>query len=628
MMPETVTQWDELRETMSACLNLEKPKSFFLYAGAGTGKTRAVVEAMNIFRTRYGSQFRQSGQRVAVITYTNAARDEIRRRIDFDPIFAVSTIHSFAWEQIRTYHNDISAWLRVHLAAEIDDLKEKQASGRPGTKAAVERQTQIKLKQKRLEHLDAIKRFTYNPNGENIEKNALNHAEVIALLAAFIANKPLMRQVLVRKHPVLLIDESQDTQKDLIDAVFALQAKHPEEFCLALFGDTMQRIYADGKVGLEQAVPADWAKPALIVNHRCPKRIVTLLNQIRSKADGAQQEPRQDAQEGVVRLFLISDIDGVDKQKVEAEAAQAMADAASDEQWLRQEAVKVLTLEHHMAARRGGFSDFFEPLYRIDRFRTGLLDGTLTGIPFFAQQVLPLVQARQSENRFGVAQVVKDHSPLLSSDRLSLSRSSFEEIRAAGRSVNVIASLWDDGADPVLFDVLKKVANEGLFNIPDVFAPILRDVDPRREENEPNPGEPEDDRNPAIDAWREALSVPFSQLHAYVEYISDRSRFGTHQGIKGLQFPRVLVILDDNEARGFMFSYEKLLGAKALTATDEENQLEGKDTSVDRTRRLFYVTCSRAQQSLAIIVYTKEVDKVAQHLSALGWFADDEIIRA
>ena len=45
-MPETVTQGDELRMTIAACLDLEKPKSFFLYAGAGSGKTRAVIEAM------------------------------------------------------------------------------------------------------------------------------------------------------------------------------------------------------------------------------------------------------------------------------------------------------------------------------------------------------------------------------------------------------------------------------------------------------------------------------------------------------------------------------------------------------------------------------------------------------
>ena len=627
MMPETVTQENELRKTIAACLDLEKPKSFFLYAGAGSGKTRAVVEALDIFRDRYGTQFRQSGQKVAVITYTNAACDEIRRRIDFDPIFAVSTIHSFSWEQIRTCHKDISAWLRVHLSTKITELHKKQEAGRPATKAAAEREVQIKSKRNRLQHLDVIKQFTYNPNGENIGKNSLHHAEVIAITVAFLADKPLMRQILIRKHPVLLIDESQDTQKDLIDAFFALQAEHPDQFCLSLFGDTMQRIYADGKVGLEEAVPADWETPAIAVNHRCPKRVVTLLNRIRSETDGAQQEPRQDAQEGVVRLFLINDVDDVDKLKVETAAAKKMAKITSDDEWRNQQAIKVLTLEHHMAARRGGFDGFFEPLYKIDKFKTGLLDGTQSGIAFFAQQVLPLVQAMQSEDRFAVARVVKGHSPIVAPERLSGSATSLEEIRKAGRSVESVFSLWDDGADPVLLDVLKVIDHEGLFGIPDVFAPILSDADGQEEEAESVPADAEDDKNPAIDAWREALAVPFSQFEAYAEYISDRSPFGTHQGIKGLQFPRVMVILDDNEARGFMFSYEKLLGAKALTNTDEKNLLEGKDTSVDRTRRLFYVTCSRAQRSLAIIVYTKEADKVANHMSGVGWFEDQEVVR-
>ena len=626
-MPEAFTKGDELRKTIAACLDLEKPKSFFLYAGAGSGKTRAVIEAMDIFRTRYGAQFRQSGQKVAVITYTNAACDEIRRRTDFDPIFAVSTIHSFAWEQIRTYHKDISAWLRVHLSTAITTLQEKQGSGRAGTKAAHEREIQIESKQRRFQHLDAIKQFTYNPNGDNVRKDSLNHAEVIAISAAFLANKPLMRQVLIRKHPVLLIDESQDTQKDLIDAFFALQAKHPDQFSLCLFGDTMQRIYADGKVGLGQAVPADWEKPAIAVNHRCPKRIVTLLNRIRSEADGARQEPRQDAQEGFVRLFLINDFDDVDRVTVETAAAKIMSEATSDDEWMIRQAVKVLTLGHHMAARRGCFDRFFEPLYKVDNFKTGLLDGTLSGIAFFAQQVLPLIQAMQSEDRFAVARVVKEHSPIVSPEGLSGSTTSLEEIFKARRSVESVYSQWNDGADPVLLDVLRAIDHEDLFGIPDVFTPILSDAYGQREEVELVSADADNDMNPEVDAWRKALSVPFSQLQAYVKYISGRSPFGTHQGIKGLQFPRVMVILDDNEARGFMFSYEKLLGAKALTKTDEKNRLERKDTSVDRTRRLFYVTCSRAQRSLAVIVYTKEADKVASHMSRVGWFEDQEVVR-
>jgi DNA helicase-2/ATP-dependent DNA helicase PcrA len=620
-MPNELAQADELKTTLAECLNLENPKSLFLYAGAGTGKTRAVVEAMNIFRKRYGERFRQSGQKVAVITYTNAACDEIRRRIDFDAIFAVSTIHSFAWEQIHPYHKDISVWLRMHLSEEIEELRAKQTSGKAGTKAAAERQAQIESKEARLRHLDTIKHFTYNPNGENIGKNSLNHAEVIAISAAFLTDKPLMSQVLIRKHPVLLVDESQDTQKDLIDAFFALQANNPDRFILFLFGDTMQRIYADGKIGLEQAIPGDWKKPAIITNHRCPKRVVRLLNRIRADADGQVQKPREDAEEGVVRLFLVNDADGIDKVAVEAEVAAKMEDAASDGRWTDRQAVKVLTLEHHMAARRGGFEGFFVPLYRISTFRTGLLDGSLSGVAFFTQQVLPMVRALQAKDRFAVAQAVKDHSPMVSRETLGASEAPLADIRNAGRCVQTVFSLWDKGADPLLMDVLKTIADNGLFTVPDVFTPILR-----HNEAAGDADDLVDDKNPAVDAWREALSVPFSQFYAYVEYISDRSPFGTHQGIKGLQFPRVMVILDDKDARGFMFSYDKLLGVKAPSATDEKNIQGGKDTSAERTRRLFYVTCSRAQESLAVVVYTEDVAKVAAYVTGVDWFGEGEIV--
>ena len=232
----------------------------------------------------------------------------------------------------------------------------------------------------------------------------------------------------------------------------------------------------------------------------------------------------------------------------------------------------------------------------------------------------------QSGDRFAVAQIVKKYSPLVSADSLKASESSLEEIRKADDAVKSFFSLWDGDSDPSLIDSLKAVTASGLFGIPDVFAPIVSRADSLDNDERSNDSAEISDNDPMIDAWDEALSVPCSQLRSYVEYISDRSPFGTHQGIKGLQFPRVMVILDDNEARGFMFSYDKLFGAKAPTSTDKKNVKEGKETSIDRTRRLFYVTCSRAQSSLAVVVYTNEKDKIRSYLQDLEWFGNDEII--
>jgi DNA helicase-2/ATP-dependent DNA helicase PcrA len=84
--------------------------------------------------------------------------------------------------------------------------------------------------------------------------------------------------------------------------------------------------------------------------------------------------------------------------------------------------------------------------------------------------------------------------------------------------------------------------------------------------------------------------------------------------------------MDDESAGGFLFSYEKLFGAKPLTDTDKQNQIDGKDNSITRTMRLFYVTCTRAIESLAIIAYTSNIEAVKKTAVNNGWFSDDEVI--
>ena len=70
-----------------------------------------------------------------------------------------------------------------------------------------------------------------------------------------------------------------------------------------------------------------------------------------------------------------------------------MAELTGDSLWTGPTAnIKALTLEHRMAARRLGFHQMFEPLYQVDSFKTGLLDGSLSGLRIFSQLILPLVK--------------------------------------------------------------------------------------------------------------------------------------------------------------------------------------------------------------------------------------------
>jgi DNA helicase-2/ATP-dependent DNA helicase PcrA len=89
-----------------------------------------------------------------------------------------------------------------------------------------------------------------------------------------------------------------------------------------------------------------------------------------------------------------------------------------------------------------------------------------------------------------------------------------------------------------------------------------------------------------------------------------------------------MVIISDEEARGFMFNYSKLFGTTGATKADAEREASGRDTSSDRTRRLFYVTCSRAEDSLAVVYYSATPERVRDAAIQREWFemAETEVI--
>lgn len=47
---------DKVDEELLACLNLQNPKSFFLFAGAGSGKTRSLVNVLEQIKDKYGDE--------------------------------------------------------------------------------------------------------------------------------------------------------------------------------------------------------------------------------------------------------------------------------------------------------------------------------------------------------------------------------------------------------------------------------------------------------------------------------------------------------------------------------------------------------------------------------------------
>lgn len=600
---------DHVDIEIQECFSKENPKCFFVFAGAGSGKTKSLIDTLSFLEKEYGKDLLLNGKQIAVITYTNAACDEISRRLQYKPVFSISTIHSFLWELIKNYQEDIREWITQSVQTDIEKLKTKQAKGRPG-KTFDKRAEDIQRKITRLGKLDTVKKFSYNPNGDNTSIDSLSHSEVVKMSTEFITKEPTMQDILTTKYPILLIDESQDTKKELVDVLLTICEKFKGKFTVGMFGDTMQKIYNDGKDNLSRCIPPDWTKPVKKMNHRSAVRIVELANSIRKTVDKQEQTPRSDAEEGFVRLFIVGA--DADKNTTEKKIASLMAKDTDDDGWNDESEYKSLILEHHMAASRFGFSDLYQPLNDSGKFDTALREGSISELSILFNTVSPLVEAYQNNEEFQIAKIIRKNSPLVARGAFSPETDDqTKTLQKADDAVDTLMELWKGNKDPLCLEVLKIIKETSLFDlgsrVDSILAGYIEDEDEK------------------ITALRNALSVPFSELERYSAYVTGQTRFATHQGVKGLEFPRVMVIMDDTQARGFLFSYEKLFGAKAETATDIKNAREGKDTSIMRTARLFYVACTRAQKSLSVVAYTENVNSVKQTALSHGWFSENEI---
>lgn len=629
-------------ETIRACLSLDNPRSFFLFAGAGSGKTRSLKQALEGLDTRTLTTLRKHSRKIAVITYTNVAADEITRRVKADPVFQVQTIHSFAWSLIEGRTADIRGWLESNLQKEIAEIQAAHAKGRAGN-AHDERIKKMASKKKRLERLAEIRAFTYSPVGDNFGRDALQHTEVIELAAHFLTESETFQNIVLARYPFILIDESQDTMKTLMEAFLTFEARHRGRIALGLLGDTMQRIYTDGLRDLAQRV-GDFEQPAKQMNHRSHARIVDLANAIRRDDDGRQQRAREDKPGGTVRVFLAQS-ENTDRAAFEASARAEMARITGDPAWQNAEAVKALTIERHMAAARLSFSELFEPLSKPDKLKEGFREGTLPAMRLFTHRILPLVTAQRNGDAFSAMAVLRDGSSLVGRRGIRAGHGvQATGLDAARAGVAALMTLFKDERDPSCAEVLAVVAEHRLFPIPDQLRPCLPDDNPVTQDMADILADlaltfDEQDLTAAVatpttettvtEAWTQALEAPFSQVERYLAYVEDRSPYGTHQGVKGLEFPRVMVIADDVHTRfKGLASYETLFEVKPLGPDAQKKADKGEETTIERTRRLLYVTCTRAEESLALVLYSEAPDEIRRFLISKKWVAEEEFVMA
>jgi DNA helicase-2/ATP-dependent DNA helicase PcrA len=109
--------------------------------------------------------------------------------------------------------------------------------------------------------------------------------------------------------------------------------------------------------------------------------------------------------------------------------------------------------------------------------------------------------------------------------------------------------------------------------------------------------------------YNRVKDVKYREFQKLYEYLEGQTPFSTQHKTKGAEFNNVLVILDNGGWNNYNF---------------ENLFLETGSASVlERTRKIFYVCCTRAKENLAVFFHCPDPKVIAK---AKLWFGDRNVI--
>ena len=599
-------------------------RHFVMVAGAGSGKTTSLVKALAQIERTQGLALRQNGQQVACITYTEVAVEEICGDVGSDELFHVSTIHSFLWTVIKPFQNNLREWVRNRLNEKIAEEQKKIDKPRTREATKVRAAENIERYQRQLTEIGSVKSFRYG-TGSDYSNGVLGHSDILKIGPEFIAGHVLMQSVLTRRFPVIFVDESQDTDPAFVDSLRQVARAVPLGFCLGFFGDPVQKIYMQGA----GPIPPEegWETLEKPENFRCPQAVLRVINRIRAEDDQLEQTRGrrirvngEDAPvEGSARVLILP-ADERRQERLE-EARRWLAEQDGDESWLEEEdeeALRLLVLVHRMAATRLGFPNLYSALNdrSPEDLSTGLIDGTAWAVRPFLSFILPAVLARHEGREFDIMRLLRKYCPRLQPDALAAADTAGLLNDLQGQ-IGELVEMLEVGSGARVGDVARSMRDNSLLAFDERYNELI-DLYTATAEPVAEPAT----ENAAL----RFMQCDASELWGYRKYIEKMSPFATQQGIKGAEFDKVIVVVDDQEGRTNTFSYGKYFGVTPLSETDQNNLASGKDSVVDRTRRLFYVCCSRAVSDLVVVIFAEDVEVMREAIIQKGFFEADNVL--
>jgi ATP-dependent DNA helicase UvrD/PcrA len=557
--------------------SLEKGKCFKLEAGAGAGKTYSLIKALEFLIEREGKRMPRYNQRIACITFTNVAKDQIASGIDKNPLIHCDTIHGFCWSIISGFQSQLRKILGDLHPWNNDLWKERleEAGGIATRKVGYE-----------LGH----RRIT---DGEVF----LHHDDILPLTIKLLDFEKF-RNILSNRYPVILIDEYQDTDKDWIEAIKLHYLGKDNSPLFGFFGDHWQKIYGNGCGEIIHPFVNEIGKEA---NFRSVSAIVDCLNRMRPELPQFVENPDKP---GEVHIFHTNnwvgqrqtgahtkgDLPDDDATKALSIARQRLTDVGWD---FGPDKTKILMLTHRALGKQQGYSS----LPTVFRYNDSFTKKEQPHIEFFVDHLEPACQAfinkKYGEMFAALGGNKQKVSEFSDKERWAESFQELLNLRESGTVANIIAHLRKSKR-PQLPDSVGRLEQK------------LENFDPSDDEEMPR----------SLDELQKLHAVQYKEIIALTDYLQGHSPFETKHGVKGAQFENVLVVL----GRGWnQYNFSEM-----LEMAGQGKIAENRKKKFERNRNLFYVSCSRPKKKLALL-FTQELSCGAIQ-TVKEWFNEKNII--
>lgn len=276
---------------------------------------------------------------------------------------------------------------------------------------------------------------------------------------------------------------------------------------------------------------------------------------------------------------------------------------------------KILVIAHRMAARRLGFEGLYDAFHGSSSLSTAFDEGRAWPLTPLRDALLPLAHAALHSRQDLIPLLMRANPGLR--ERAAAPGGTKAFLADASAAVAKLVDSIAAGGSGSVGETLRIAESGGIVELDSRLRDALY--------------APESDAFAALDKrLRDTLTAfvecDITEVARYMSYLETESPYATQQGIKGAEFPDVIVVLDDEEANYTMFSYDKLLKLKPPSKTDLEHQAAGEDTVYARTWRLLYVCASRARRALAVILFAVDVDSGVAALTASGLPGTENVV--